>query len=61
MLSKILKDLEVNGIVIRKVYDSTPVTIEYELTSSGKELEKVILEMVTWGMKHRKKYFKSKK
>ncbi|HAW80185.1 MAG TPA: transcriptional regulator, partial [Balneola sp.] len=29
MLSKELKDLEVNSIVTRTVYNTTPVTIEY--------------------------------
>src|SRR5438876_11848993 len=34
MLSKELKELEVNGMVTRNVYDTLPVTIEYELTRS---------------------------
>ena len=53
MLSKELKELEINGVVVRKVYDTTPVTIEYELTPSGKEIVKVIDVMVEWGLSHR--------
>ncbi len=53
MLSKELKELELNGIVKRQVYTSTPVLIEYELSASGKKLTDVIDPMVKWGMEHR--------
>ena len=33
MLSKELKELELNGVVERKVYQTRPIRIEYELTS----------------------------
>ena len=55
MLSKELKELELNGILIRKVYDQTPVLIQYELTSSGHALKKVLDQMVSWGLAHREK------
>src|SRR4051812_14898112 len=38
MLSKELKGLEMNGLVERTVYDTLPVTVEYEITSAGKTL-----------------------
>ena len=41
MLSRELKELEINGIVIRKVYDTTPVRVEYELSESGKGIRPV--------------------
>ena len=53
MLSKELKDLEVNGLVDRKVIPSTPVTVEYSLTEYGKSLDKVIEVMRNWGAEHR--------
>lgn len=53
MLSKELKELELNGVVKRNVYDSTPVLIEYELTDSGKTITKVLDVMVEWGLNHR--------
>jgi DNA-binding HxlR family transcriptional regulator len=53
MLSQELKDLEVNGIVTRTVYNTTPVTVEYELTPSGKELNLVMEAMINWGLQHR--------
>ncbi|MGP8215449.1 MAG: winged helix-turn-helix transcriptional regulator [Bacteroidia bacterium] len=55
MLSKELKDLEVNQLVKRTVYDTVPVSVEYSLTPYGKSLHKVIEELRTWGIKHRKK------
>jgi DNA-binding HxlR family transcriptional regulator len=55
MLSKELKDLEVNQLVKRTVYDTKPVTVEYEITAYGKTLQKVIGEIAEWGVKHRKR------
>lgn len=54
MLSKELKELEINGIIERKVYNQTPVLIEYELTQSGKHIIDVIDAMIDWGLTHRK-------
>ncbi|RAJ06935.1 HxlR family transcriptional regulator [Chitinophaga skermanii] len=53
MLSKELKELEINGIVARKVNDSKPVTVDYELTSSGYAIRPVLEVMINWGMEHR--------
>jgi DNA-binding HxlR family transcriptional regulator len=55
MLSKELKDLEMNQLVSRTVYDTMPVTVEYALTDYGKTLKKVIGELHTWGAQHRKR------
>lgn len=54
MLSKELKELELNGVITRKVYDTKPVLIEYELTDSGKHIMTVLDAMVEWGLAHRK-------
>lgn len=53
MLSKELRDLEVNQLVTRKVYATTPVTVEYEMTEYGKTLGKVIRALHEWGSQHR--------
>lgn len=53
MVSKELKELEINGVIIRKVTDCIPVLIEYELTPSGERLREVITKMVEWGVTHR--------
>lgn len=54
MLSKELKDLEVNKLVKRTVHDTFPPKVEYSITEHGKTLEKVIRELWTWGYEHRK-------
>lgn len=53
MLSQELKDLEINQLVNRTVYDTTPVKVEYSLTEYGRGLEKVIKELKSWGEEHR--------
>lgn len=55
MLSKELKDLEMNELVERTVYDTIPVAVEYSRTAYGDSLRKVIDELHTWGVQHRKR------
>lgn len=55
MLSKELRDLEVNQLVLRTVFNTIPPTVEYSITPHGLSLEKVIDELNNWGLKHRKK------
>jgi len=59
MLSKELKEFEVNHLVKRTVYDTFPPTVEYSITEHGKSLEKVVAELRNWGLKHRKKITES--
>lgn len=54
ILSKELKELEMNGLVSRKVCDTRPVTVEYSLTTYSATLSEVIDAMHKWGMQHRK-------
>jgi DNA-binding HxlR family transcriptional regulator len=61
MLSKELRDLEMNQLVKRTVYDSYPVVVEYSMTSYGKSLEKVIAELRDWGIQHRKRIIRKPK
>lgn len=53
MLSKELKDLEINQLVQRTVYPTTPVTVEYSMTQYGKTLGKVMRALEEWGTQHR--------
>ena len=53
MLSKELKDLEINELVKRKVYDTIPVKVTYKLTDYGYTLVPLIIELTTWGKQHR--------
>lgn len=54
VLSKELKELEENHLITRKVYDTFPPTVEYEITAHGRSLDKVIMELKDWGLQHRK-------
>ena len=55
MLSKELKDLEMNRLVKRTVIDAQPVIVEYSLTEYGRKLQDMIKQLADWGMEHRRK------
>lgn len=57
MLSKELKDMEVNKLVKRSVYPETPVLIEYEPTEHCRSFGRIIQEMIDWGKEHKTKLF----
>ena len=61
ILSKELKELELNEFVLRKVFPTTPVTVTYELTAYSGSLDKVIDELRNWGMQHRERLVASRK
>jgi DNA-binding HxlR family transcriptional regulator len=51
MLSQVLKELEKNGLVNRKEFDTVPLRVEYSLTRQGQELLPVMKQMSEWGEK----------
>ncbi|SEP45322.1 helix-turn-helix domain-containing protein [Mucilaginibacter sp. OK283] len=53
MLSKELKELEINKLIKRTVLDTQPVTVQYNLTEYGQTLQTIINNLADWGMKHR--------
>lgn len=55
MLSKELRDLELNGLVIRNIVDAYPVKVTYSLTPHSKTLRSVIDSLKNWGILHKKK------
>ena len=55
MLSKELRELEMNQLIKRTVYDTVPVTVEYSMTEYGESLDPVIMELAKWGKQHRKR------
>lgn len=57
MLSKELKELEVNLLVKRTVLDTQPITVQYELTEHGKTLQTIISNLTKWGIAHHEKIF----
>lgn len=48
MLSERLKELEAEGVIVRKIIPSTPVRTEYELTAKGRDLAPVMLAIENW-------------
>jgi DNA-binding HxlR family transcriptional regulator len=59
ILSKELKELELNQFVTRTVYATSPVTVEYALTKYSQSLNNIIAEMREWGLQHRKRIMNS--
>jgi DNA-binding HxlR family transcriptional regulator len=55
MLSKELKELEINKLIKRAVLETQPITVQYTLTDHGKTLQTIINNLTEWGIEHRKK------
>jgi DNA-binding HxlR family transcriptional regulator len=55
MLTRELKDMELNKLITRTVYPDTPVRIEYEVTEYCKTLVPLVQNMIDWGTLHRQK------
>lgn len=55
MLSKELKEMEVNDLITRTVDSTNSTTIEYHLTEYSESLKNVINELYLWGLQHRKR------
>jgi len=55
MLSKELKELEINKLIHRTVLETQPITVQYTLTEHGKTLQTIINNLTEWGIEHRKK------
>jgi len=53
MLSKELKELEINKLITRTVLDTQPISVQYQLTEYGKSLQTIIDNLAQWGLKHR--------
>jgi DNA-binding HxlR family transcriptional regulator len=51
-LTQLLRELEEQGIVQRKVYAEVPSKVEYSLTALGETLRPVMGVLNDWGAKH---------
>lgn len=52
---KELQEMELNGLVHRKVCETKPVTVEYSLTPYSETLKEVLEALNKWGMQHRER------
>jgi DNA-binding HxlR family transcriptional regulator len=51
MLSQVLRELEEQGVVSRKVHEVVPPKVEYSLTKEGKKLLPIMQSMNDFGQK----------
>lgn len=52
MLTKQLREMEVDGLLNRTIYPEIPPRVEYSITDFGKSLFPVIMQMKEWGSQH---------
>ncbi|WP_245754912.1 winged helix-turn-helix transcriptional regulator [Pelosinus propionicus] len=52
MLSTQLKELEADGLIIRKEYPQVPPKVEYSLSNTGLSLMPVLQALCNWGHEH---------
>jgi DNA-binding HxlR family transcriptional regulator len=55
VLTSNLRDMEVDGLLTRKVYAEVPPRVEYALTETGYSLQPVLQAMVEWGRAYKQK------
>lgn len=52
MLTQHLRELEEEGVILRKTYNQVPPKVEYELTEYGWSLKEILHLMCRWGDMH---------
>lgn len=59
VLTENLREMEKDGLIIRKAYPEIPPRVEYELTDLGKSLEPIIKAMENWGKEYKRTFEES--
>ena len=55
MLTRQLRELERDGIVVRHCYVEVPARVEYELTSLGRSILPIFVNLTDWWKTNRRK------
>ena len=53
MLSKTLKEMEDDGLVIRSEYLEVPIRVEYGLTEKAHRLQPILTDLIQWSLASR--------
>jgi DNA-binding HxlR family transcriptional regulator len=53
MLTQQLREMEQDGIVLRKVYPQVPPKVEYSLTATGRSLLPIVESMCHWAKRRK--------
>jgi DNA-binding HxlR family transcriptional regulator len=53
MLSATLRQLERDGLVVRRVYARVPARVEYKLSPAGEDLLSALAPLAGWSLSHR--------
>lgn len=56
MLTQTLRELESDGLIIRKVYREVPPKVEYTLTANGRDFLPSLKVISEWGIKQMKQH-----
>lgn len=48
MLTAQLKELEKDGLILRKEYREVPLKVEYSMSEKGRNLQPIVKEMYNW-------------
>lgn len=56
-LSEQLKQMEMDGLIIRKEYPQIPPKVEYSLSEKGKSLYPIMEAMCLWGIENSEKEY----
>ena len=55
MLSKTLREMEDDGLVIRSEYLEVPIRVEYGLSEKARQLQPILAELIQWFLAGRDK------
>ncbi len=50
MLTQQLRELEIDGLILREVFPVVPPKVEYSLTETGASLRRILELMYSWGV-----------